>query len=124
MSGTVLDPAATVVAEAEERPIATDRRVVRRVRRSAPREDRVVVLRATALELELLQDELRRIAESACLDARAAALARLRALREEERGWAALALPDARRVRVRLRLERDGLRRDGIGCRHVVGPRR
>ncbi|MBO0985233.1 hypothetical protein [Rathayibacter sp. SD072] len=124
MSGTVLDPAATVVAEAEERPIATGRRVVRRVRRSAPREDRVVVLRATALELELLQDELRRIAESACLDARTAALARMRALREEERGWAALALPDARRVRVRLRLERDGLRRDGIGCRHVVGPRR
>ena len=82
------------------------------------------MLQATAVELELLLEELRRIAESACLDARAAAVARMRALREEERGWAALALPDARRVRVRLRLEREGLRRDGIGCRHVLDPRR
>ena len=45
-----------------------------------PREDRVVVRRATALDLGLLRDELRRIAGSPRLDARTAERARMRAL--------------------------------------------
>jgi hypothetical protein len=118
---TVVDPARTVVAEAEERPIVTDRGAARRVRRSAPRDDRVVVLRSTAVELALLVEELRSIAESTtCLDVRAAVARRTGELQEEQPGWVALPLPEARRVRVRLRLERETVRREGVGCRHVV----
>ncbi|OOB90093.1 hypothetical protein [Rathayibacter sp. VKM Ac-2630] len=95
---------------------------MQRVRRPEPREEGVLVLGSTEEELALLLRELASIAQSPCLDARTAAIERRRALQEEAAGWSALPARDVRRVRVRLRLERENLRRGRIGCRHVLDP--
>ncbi|PPH97201.1 hypothetical protein C5C56_13050 [Rathayibacter sp. AY1D1] len=94
------------------------------VRRPSSPASRVLVLHATAVELELLVAALLGLAEETpCLDVRVAARSRAALLLATVDPEAALPLAEARRVRVGLRREREELERGGVGCRHVVEAR-